>query len=446
MWRKLFTGWHQLPKVSPIEGFLLRLLFALFLIFTIRSQITYESEPHPKGALAVLYWGSDSSSPDSATGWKGIARTLGKGWHHVVDATLGEGPYLTWLANPETWAMYKGIFIALLAVYVSGYGLVVVLPVLAVMHLLPFTLFASQGFNHHGNQIVTCTLIIQAGCVIWYTLTRKFTLRPPDARLSAWMLIQSQVILCGMYFISVFTKLDNSGGMWLFNSKYVAMDMLKTQRQSHLNNLDPIYLGNPPEAIWMLEHPYLAILFFGSGLFMEFFCILAIGHRWLGPIIGISLIIMHRAIDRLMGGVAFLNNELLAFIFLVNLPFFMAWVIERLPKLTARHLAVGGALLGVILSFWLQPANIREAFLERGGAGFLGMLSGIGQYLLALINQMDTWNSLEWEQWKKTLTFLAPVAGSVLALGAVGAVLGSFLGKGNDTTPFPRGEKEVAGL
>lgn len=398
MWRKLFTGFYRLPAVSPLEGFLLRLLFAVFLIFTIRSQITYTSEPHPKGLLTILHW-------------------------------FGDGPYLTWLADAANWTVYKGIFIGLLAVYVSGYALVLVTPLLAVMHLLPFTLYASQGFNHHGNQIVTCTLIIQACCVLWYSFRHKTCLTPPVERLRGWMLVQSQVILCGMYFISVFTKLDKSGGMWLFNSKYVAMDMLKTQRQSHLNNLDPAFAGNPPEAIWMLDHPTLATLFFGSGLFLEFFCIFAIGHRWLGPIIGISLIVMHRAIDRLMGGVAFLNNELLAFIFLINLPFFMAWVVERLPKLSARHLAVAGGLVGVVISLWVQPAQVRADFLGSGGPGFLGQLEGVGNYLLKLINNLDTWNSFEAERWARTLQFVAPVLASMLVCAGLGAVLGSVLGK-----------------
>ncbi len=398
MWRKLFTGWYQLPKVSPIEGFLLRLLFAVFLVFTIRSQITYTSEPHPKGLLTMLHW-------------------------------FGEGPYLTWLADADKWAVYKGAFIALLAVYVSGYALVIVTPVLAVMHLLPFTLYASQGFNHHGNQIVTCTLIVQAACVIWYSLRHRMVLTPPPERLRGWMLVQSQMILCGMYFISVFTKLDNSGGMWLYNSKYVAMDMLKTQRQSYLNALDPAFAGNPPEAIWMLDHPWLAMLFFGSGLFLEFFCILAIGHRWLAPVIGVALIIMHRAIDKLMGGVAFLNNELLAFIFLINLPFFLAWVIERLPRLTARHLAVAGGLAGIVLSIWVQPQQVRADFIGNA-AGVSGILEGWGNYLLKLINNLDTWNSFEWERWENTLRFVTPALAASLGGAILGAVAGSCIRPG----------------
>jgi hypothetical protein len=412
MWRKLFSGFYELPKVSPVEGFLLRLFFAAFLIFTFRSQVTYTAEPHPKGLLTMLHW-------------------------------FGEGPFLTWLANPDTWALYKGIFIALLAVYVAGYALVVVTPALAVMHLLPFTLYASQGFNHHGNQIVTCTLIVQAFCVIWYSIRHKLVLTPPTERLSAWMLLQSQVILCGMYFISVFTKLDKSNGMWLSNSKYVAMDMLKTQRQSYLNELDPVFAGNPLEAIWMLDHPTLATLFFGSGLFLEFFCIFAIGNRLLGFLIGVSLIAMHRSIDHLMGGVAFLNNELLAFIFLVNIPFLIACVVNWLPKLRARHLAVAGGVAGIALSFWVQPQHVRTDFTQ-GGA--VSVLHGLGNYLLKLINNMDTWNSFDPEQWRKTLTFVTPALLTSLACAVLGAVVGSFIGKGsgNARTEEHKSEEDTA--
>jgi hypothetical protein len=228
--------------------------------------------------------------------------------------------------------------------------------------------------------------------------------------------------------------------MWLFNSKYVAMDMLKTQRQSYLNELDPAFAGNPDEAIWMLEHPLLATLFFGSGLFLELFCIFAIGNRWLGFLIGVSLIVMHRSIDRLMGGVAFLNNELLCFIFLVNIPFLIACMVNWLPKIRARHLAVAGGVAGIALSFWAQPESVRTDFTQ-GGA--VSALQGLGNYLLKLINNMDTWNSFEAEQWRRTIAFVTPAILTSLGGAILGAVLGSFLGKGR-SKPESSGDTEAA--
>jgi hypothetical protein len=177
----------------------------------------------------------------------------------------------------------------------------------------------------------------------------------------------------------------------------------------------------------MLEHPWSARVFFGSGIFMEFFSVFAIGHRWLAPIIGVSLIVMHRAIDRLMGGVSFLYNELLCLVFLVSLPFFLAWIFERLPNLWARRLAVAGLLLGVPLSYWLQPTNVHAFFAANGG---------LGQYLIALTNTQSTWNSLEAAEWVKTWQFLRPALLAAPVLAVIGALAGRLL----------RGPKEQAAV
>jgi hypothetical protein len=387
MIRKLTSGWYTLPHVSPLEGFFSRLFFAVLLVFTLRNQIDFTTEPHPVGLLAILH-------------------------------KFGSGPYLTWLADVRYWEIFKAVFFALLAVYVSGFALPFVLPALAIMHVLPFTLNNSQGYTHHGNQIVSCVLIIQAIAVLYYAWRDKFTLAPPDARLRAWLFVNAQVVVTGMYFISVFTKLDNSGGMWLWNAHHTALDMIKTQRQSFLNRFDPAYAEIPPEAYWMLDHPWSARIFFGSGIFMEFFCVFAIGHRWLAPIIGVSLIVMHRAIDRLMGGVSFLYNELLCLVFLVSLPFFLAWFFERIPNLRARRLAVAGLLLGVPLSYRLQPANVHAFFAAHGG---------LGQYLIALTNTQSTWNSLEAAEWVKTWQFIRPALLAAPVLAVIGALAGRLL-------------------
>lgn len=389
MIRKLTSGWFTLPNVSPLEGFFSRLFFAVLLIFTIRTQIDFTTEPHPVGLLKILH-------------------------------KFGDGPFLTWLADVGNWQIFKGIFIALLAVYVSGFAMPVVLPALAIMHVLPFTLNNSQGYTHHGNQIVSCVLIIQAIAALYYSWKDKFTLAPPDQRLRAWMFVNAQVIVTGMYFISVFSKMDNSGGMWLWNCHHTALDMIKTQRQTFFNRFDPAYAEIPKEAYWMLEHPWSARAFFGSGLFLEVACIFAIGHRWLGPVMGVSLIIMHRCIDRLMGGVAFLYNELLCLVFLVSLPFFLAWAFERIPNLWARRFAVAGLLLGVPLSYFLQPEGVKNFF-------------NVGTYMLALVNEQGTWSALELSEWQKTWDFFKPVLLASPALAVLGGLIGWVIGKGRPT-------------
>ena len=334
---------------------------------------------------------------------------------------FGDGPFLTWFADAGNWSLFMTVFTVLLGFYVAGLGLPIVLPVLAILHVLPFTLNNSQGYTHHGYQIVSCVLIAQACAALWHSVRGGSVLRPPDERLRAWMLVQAQVIICGMYFISVFAKMDNSGGMWLWNCHHTALDMIKTQRQTFLNRFDPAFAEIPKEAYWMLENPWKARLFFGSGLFLEVACILAIGHRWLAPIMGVALIVMHRSIDLLMGGVAFINNELLCFVFLVNLPFFLAWLFERIQDTRTRVFAVAGLLLAVPLSYWLQPDGVHAFFSNNGG---------LVQYHRALINTIGTWNSLEAAQWQETATFLRPVIATAFWLAFAGGCLGWFIGRG----------------
>jgi hypothetical protein len=229
------------------------------------------------------------------------------------------------------------------------------------------------------------------------------------------MIIQAQVIITGMYFISVFSKMANSGGMWWWNSSHVALDMIKTQHQSYLNHLDPAFAGTPPEALWMLQHIWIARLCFTSGLVLETVCILGIGHRWLGFIMGVSLIAMHRSIDRLMGGVAFLYNELLCLIFLVGVPFMLARLLERMQNKSARAGFIAGAGVGIFCSYWLAKYGLH--FTDSRA------MTSLGSYLLSLVNQLGIWNSLEWKDWTACFRFLTPA----VLCAAVGGVIVAFV-------------------
>ena len=57
--------------------------------------------------------------------------------------------------------------------------------------------------------------------------------------------------------------------MWFWNANYIALDMIKTQRQHYFSRFNPADLGDPPEAIWLLEHPWMARGLFASGVVLE---------------------------------------------------------------------------------------------------------------------------------------------------------------------------------
>ncbi|HET7239421.1 MAG TPA: hypothetical protein VFI76_10350, partial [Terrimicrobiaceae bacterium] len=209
--RQLGAGFFLLPAVSPLEGFFLRFLFGLVVAFSLSLQVPFHEQPHPVG----------------------LARFFD----------------LTWLADPQNLSIYRGVIYLLLILYAAGWLLPIVLPVLAVGHALMFTLYNSQGFTHHGYQIVSLTLVAQAATVLYYTALKGLRLQSPDPLLNAWLLVQSQVVVTGTYLVSFLTKVLATGGMWFWNAHYIALDLIKTQRQHYFSRLDPAAAVDPPEAI-----------------------------------------------------------------------------------------------------------------------------------------------------------------------------------------------------
>ncbi|HEY2572790.1 MAG TPA: hypothetical protein VGH65_01935, partial [Verrucomicrobiaceae bacterium] len=238
---------------------------------------------------------------------------------------------------------------------------------------------------------------------------RRLALAPPDAVLRGWLLWQSVTIFTGSYFLSVITKLKESHGLWLWNANNFALDMIKTQRQSWLNKLSPDLAAIPDSALWMLQHPWTARVVFGSGMIMEAICIFAIGNRLLGFLIGVSLLIMHRSIDSLMGGVVFPYNELLTFVFLIGLPFALAWVLEKLLSKELSWGAVVGALVGVPLSWITQTPNAH--------------ISNFEDYLQSFVNFLGVWDS---QRWDDLLDFVWPEMLLVCALTSAAGIAAAW--------------------
>lgn len=264
----LVSGWSRQPTVSPLEGFFLRLFFGIVILHTVQFGVEQNREPHPVGLLKLL-------QPFGLT--------------------------LTGLADPEAYEFFHRIIVGVTFLYIIGIGLPLVLPLLAVLHILPFTLYNSQGYTHHGYQIISLTLLIQACTAVYSVFRERRVFQWPSADLRRWLLVQSQVVITGTYLVSVVTKMDSSKGMWLLNSHHVALDMVKTQRQNYLNDLDPKYEKTTADAIWFLERPGISRILFSSGVVLEAVCIFAIGNRLLGLLFGLSLILMHRTIAHLMG-------------------------------------------------------------------------------------------------------------------------------------------------
>ena len=371
--KRLLAGFFSPPKVTPLEGFLLRAFFAVVVAYTFRFEVPFPTQAHPTGLA------------------------------HLFD--------LTWLSNPASYSMFRGIIYFLLFLYAAGVLLPITLPLLALGHVLAFTLYNSQGYTHHGFQIVSLTLVAQAGTVLYDTFCRGVRLRPPDALLNSWLLWQSQVVVVGTYLISVFSKLINSRGLWLWNSSYIATDLIKSRRQLYYGSLDSNYAGDPVEAMWLLENPWSARALFGTGFILEAIAFLALANRQIAFVIGVALILMHRSIAGLMG-LRFDNNEMLCAIYLVGLPFLAAWCLYRIGNPTVRLGVLIGIAIGIPLSYFAQPAAIQVAM-------------PLPVYVGNLIESLDVWHNGRVTDF---LRFTLPMWMTCVAMALAGAIGARFLG------------------
>lgn len=245
---------------------------------------------------------------------------------------------LTFFADPGFQRVLPWIVIPCLILYAAGFGLPVVLPILAFVSLCSRTLYNSQGYIHHGYQMLTLVLVAQSVVILWHAIrhdwraafglrkaepTRNFTVWDRMIRYSQWM-----IVIC--YVIAGVIKPIRSDGEWFANSHYIGIQVVKTHRQNYYSNLEERWnIPEPPTAKVMLkDHPNWTRVFLSCGVMLEIFAFLALYNRFLSLAIGFALVVFH-VFNDLMMGLYFYGNEKLDWIFLVNLPFWIWWLACR---------------------------------------------------------------------------------------------------------------------
>jgi hypothetical protein len=258
-WRALFP----IPEVGALEGFVYRLLLAFVLERLFPLDMMFHSQPVPSGLA------------------------------HFFD--------LTWLSEPGVYQIYRQVFVGLLVAMTTGVALPFTLPLVTVLHVLPYTLINSQGSTNHSYQIMSLTLLGLSVTVLYQAVRGKMGLVFPGSEIHSRLLVTAQFVIAAAYLVSVCSKLINSDGAWLFNSHYIALDLMKTNRQNYLTWLRPDLQFDPPLILWLLNHPMIARLIFGAGFLLEAFMFLAIGSRLATFAVGICVIVMHLTIAETMG-------------------------------------------------------------------------------------------------------------------------------------------------
>ena len=361
--RRAWEALFPIPKVSRLEAFLARVFLAAILHRFLPAGMEQVTQPVPVGLA------------------------------HFVN--------LTWLANPQAYAVYHFVFLMAAFLYAAGFMLHLTLPVLTLLQVLPFTLLNSQGHPHHGYQIISLAMLGMSVVAVaqwlkgngqpWPGLGRSLAVKvsaaaavlvqgwlmavngpcdihsrviggpfgeggpswaysllrialflvlslplarlvaggQPAALMNASLLMAAQFMIAGAYLVSVCSKMKMSKGQWLFNSQYVALDFVKTTRQSYYSALDPKFAHDPSGVVFLMSHETLARLFFGGGVVLEPILIVAVGHRWLALAFGVALVIMHSAIEQLMT-LRFPTNEYMDTLFFVNVPFLVALMVLKM--------------------------------------------------------------------------------------------------------------------
>jgi len=234
---------------------------------------------------------------------------------------------LTFLSLPGVYPGLQIAIVAALCIYSLGLLLPVVLPFLLVSHVMVRTLFNSQGWVHHGVQMVSLVLLAQTVVVLTFAIYRQAKGRHfplADSRTAgSYLLFYSQMAVVALYIVSVFSKIDRSDGQWFAKSHYMGLHVVKAERDRYYAALEPPEPGDVPLARQVLAHPNISRVCLAAGVALEFFAFLALRSRAWALAIAIGLIGFHRCIAALMS-THFHFNELLLIIFLINAPYWLS--------------------------------------------------------------------------------------------------------------------------
>ena len=306
------AGWARVgfrpEQVAGWEWFVLRLLFAVVV------WMSFANDGRP-------YTFKDQPVPNSIARFFDLTWLNQDGMHETI----------LWIVGP------------LLLIYLSGRLLWIVLPLLTILCTIVHSFANSQGFIFHGYQVVGLTLLAQAVLAVYWRVQTWRGRDPfpklPEVSLGSWMEYYSRGAILATYVVSAFTKIGNSKGMWVWNSRYIPMELIKSNRLEYFRTLDPKYAGEIPVATWMIQHPWLTRMMFSSGFFLELFALVGLHSRKWGLVTGIAIIAFHRIVLYLMT-LKFAYNEYLLVIFCVNPPFWIWWAWQRMK---GRDESSGGA-------------------------------------------------------------------------------------------------------
>ncbi len=248
------------------------------------------------------------------------------GLGHVID--------FTFLAQPEFRLPLHGLFVLSMALYAAGLLLPLALGYSSALLIGLGTLSNSQGAIGHHTQLVVMVLLTQFLVHTFYSLPllrKGVSGRFPSMVASIAALDWSRNVIVAAYVVCAVVKLSRTGGLWVWNSPNLAVQLIKTNEMDFYNRLErssSFWADQFPQ--FLVEHPWFARLLFGSGFALEFFAFaVLLGKKW-AFFGGLSLIAMHLSISKIMR----LNFE--THIWLIAIFLVLPWPCELVGKGLAR--------------------------------------------------------------------------------------------------------------
>ena len=252
--------------------------------------------------------------------------TQPNGLAHFVD--------LHFLLDPAIYAIGRYLLWAALILYVLRIGWSIALPYMTAFSIAVGSVNNSHGAISHYMQIVSLVLCAQTAAHFYSLLRRN---RPGDRSAAAVererrVIEWSQQAIVATYLVSALTKLIRTSGMWFFQSPLIALQIIKTNDQDRYDHFGAAGYENAPAiADWIVQHPLITGMVLSTGLLLELVAPIALFGRRFALGYGLSLLLFHASVHRVMK-LHFLYNEYLIWIYLVNVPFWLAFLWFRLRR------------------------------------------------------------------------------------------------------------------
>jgi hypothetical protein len=242
---------------------------------------------------------------------------------------------LSFLIDPATLAAYHTALVITMGLYLARFLVWLALPIALWINVSVNAVANSQGAIQHSVQIVSLVLLAQTAAHysgLWLRWRGGTAESSIEERTIWW----SQQTVAAVYLVTGVTKLIVTHGTWIFQARFVGVQILKTAYQAYYDRLDPSGLeAQLSIAQFAAAHGAIVALIAGMGLLLELLApLMVLGRRW-ALALGCSFLLFHVSIDRVMH-LRFVYHQLLVLIYMVDPVYWIVAFVMALPRLRQR--------------------------------------------------------------------------------------------------------------